>query len=92
VSLAARLEGALAAAAHALAAGDAALAEEAAALAASVCEEARKAGGGITPAERDRLLEAYRRAEAAAVGARQELSQKLSKASLGRRASHAYRR
>jgi len=92
MSLSARLEGALAAAARALEAGDSKVAAEAAALAVRVCEEAQAAGARLNPADRDRLLEAYRRAEAAAHAARMELAAKMSQASLGRRASHAYRR
>ena len=92
MSLSARLEGALAAAARALEAGDSKVAAEAAALAARVAEEAHAAGARIIPADRDRLLEAFRRAESAATAAQQKLAARMSQASLGRRASHAYRR
>jgi DNA anti-recombination protein RmuC len=92
MSLAARLEGALAAAARALEAGDSKVAAEAAALAARVCEEAKAAGARLNASDRDRLLEAFRRAEAAAVAAQQKLAARMSETSRGRRASHAYRR
>ncbi len=57
MSLAARLEGTLAAALRALEAGDAEVASEAAALAARVCAEAHDAGARLSAADRDRLLE-----------------------------------
>jgi len=92
MSLAARLEGALAAALRALEVGDAEVASEAAALAARVGAEARAAGAGISAAERDRLLDVHRRAEAAALAAQARLSGEMARLSRGQRARHAYRR
>ena len=92
MSVAARLEGALAAVTRALEGGDARVAADAAALAAGVCEEARAAGAGLTAAERDRLLAIYRRAEAAALEARERVAAELARTSRGRRASDAYGR
>ena len=92
MSLAARLEGALAAAVRALEAGDAEVASEAAALAARVCAEASAAGTRLSAADRERLQETYRRAEAAAAAAQRRLSDEIARTSRGRRAADAYHR
>jgi hypothetical protein len=90
VTVAERLEAALAEAAAALEAGDPLAAAPAAERAARICEEARASGSSPSAAERDALLRTQARADAAARAVRARLADEMGRASTARRASLAY--